>query len=330
MESKFQSINFSNMSDQTRELTQVVSGLPIGHLEDQFLLEQVSPKLETESLKPCLKSSPSDPSLKRNVSYNQNIFETGFITDSEGQFLERAELSLRHENIWHGKLKKIKIRIPIIKYINDSRKNKKSTLGQLVCNIYYLNQSRQIKIKNCIYSYDEYYIYINLQVNIPLNSAEKIYLSVMITDTQNYDPLITQLTHLLKSSSDYQKYLNKYQIYLSTQLGVKNDDSESESESDSDSDSESESDNDKEDIKDNYTENKKDEDDGIENESIEDDDMVLSENSSISDLEDGNISLITDFYLDIADLSEYKNQKIILKDFFTQSIIQYNIYVSEL
>ena len=308
-------------------MTELVNQNAINFLIESKVLPTDLSKSVSPNFKSCIKQRylcsqpiPIMAGASKKVSFTDKILTKEF-TPPEPDFFDRPKECLIKSDI---EMKKIKIKIPIIKYIDHIKKHFHDKPYQLKIEVYRLNGSREIEIKEQSLSISKYYINIALSVNVQLNIGEKIYLSIYMVDKlrqlmdSKYDSMddlfdwtyeFEKISHLLVSKEAY-KTLKLGYLKLTKFEGHDPIDSENTSQSVNQKISESSI---------IYRADK------FRSENIDDlGDSLKSSDSCISGREDP-VYFITDFYLDQADIEISDRNAITLKDFFTQSIIQYII-----
>lgn len=375
-------INFSNLSPDLIKRMENETSYPAYATIVELSKSEKSDQIFANSseLKSCLKPLPENPKTHFNKAKMKEVTWNGTIKEDTYEpdecFFSR-ESSYKPTDV-HGKLRKIVIKIPIIKYIAHIKKHFNEKPFQLKIDIFCLNQTSTLPIKKQTMSISQYYIHITLLVNIPLVVDNKIYMSIYMVDklTQlvsheydNMDDLFDwtyefyQISDLIVSQTKYEELKKKYNIYLEScpskhkDMTEKDTDTTEEAidtiEETTDTDDEkdtSDTDTNDEDTSDEDTENDETKEDTEKNRDpsdasfifgtlsyhgdgcssdqkyIDDSDDLRSSDSSISKKEDSQVPyFITDFYFDVADLIDCKNNIVTLKDFFTQSIVQYFI-----
>ena len=283
-------------------MSELIDQTAINFLTESKISYISPPKNEAMHLKTCIKPQPptlpiSIPVSKKMVSFEENISKKTF-TPPSGEFYDRyKEYIISTSSI----MKKIKIKIPIIKYIDHIIKCCKSNPYQLRIELYRSSQLDSIKIKAQTINISQYHININLSVDIRLNVNEKIYLSIYMVNSPNsvkdfLDWLLEfeKIRHFLISNESYKQFKINYYKSLENCPDLPEQMSDHEESN---------------------------------NETIDfdkNDDLAESfeENEDDKELP---VYFIADFYFDQADLTYENHNTITLKDFFTQSIVQYII-----
>ena len=283
-----------------------------------------------------------DRQVTKKVTWSDIVVQKKYASNSY-QFIRKQQ---NPKFLSSSRIKKIKIIIPIIKYIDHIKKYFNDRPYQLKIELYCLNQQRGFLIKSKELTIKKYYIEIKLTVNIGMNICEKIYLSIYMIDkltqmtNQYYQSLndlfdwtyeFHKISDLLISDEKYTQFKNKYRKYIESQdinqkLNHFSNSSLSSDEQSFGSDSFTFSSNEESMFSDSIEE-------------TEDDvnqftDLIFrrSENKE-KNTDKQAIYFIADFFIDNADLNDNVDEtepndcdKIItLKDFFTQSSIEYHI-----
>ena len=292
----------------------------------------------------------SQEHITKKVTWSEIVKQKNY-TPSNYQFVRRSEYPRFLSPL---RIKKIKIIIPIIKYVDHIKKYYNDRPYQLIIELYCIDQQEAFSIKNKELTIKKYHIEIKLVVNICMNISEKIYLSIYMIDkfTQMTNQYYTSLndlfdwtyefhkiSDLLVSEEKYNKLKNKYRKYIESQdINQKlnhfssaslscDDESFGSSSFSFSSDEESM-------FSDNSEETSNDLDDINQSQDLHFHQTHKKEiNEKNTDKQ--AIYFLADFFLDNADLNdnEEKNEKendrskiITLKDFFTQSSIEYHIF----
>lgn len=258
------------------------------------------------------------PYKQKGVKWSQNPPQMTIISlneiSRENAKHNTEECSLHSQVV--GSITKINIRIPLIKYIDHIKKHFGGRSYQLKVELFNMNSSEDIAIKKINMEVSKYFMYLYVDTYIILNTSDKICLSIYMINTLDHNMThcdnFYEIDNYIACKRSYHKLRQSYKNFLLKQKKNEYELFESSESSESNSESESCSDDDNED--DTKSESESDSDNNSNEEYDKNKVKYISE-----------AYLITDFYFDVADLCDIRNDVVTLKEFFTQAILQYFI-----
>lgn len=291
------------------------------------------------------------PKIKKQITWGKKTTKKYLLTADETYFYR---YTIEKTPLTHKRLKKIKIKIPIIKYIEHIKKHFNDKPFNLKIDLYTNNDMNNTFVTNKTMKISTYYIHIDLVVDISLNTFTKIYLSIYMidrlkewsNDKYNHMDDLFDWTYEFYKISDLliskTKYLCLKNNYLKADMKTLNDSQPEKDNEQEDIEYEEDNEHNKEDIgtdSDDLNEIKNkltfignNCDTSVIFQSHEDmkekyiDDLGDFEQSSkLSILTPKEAYLITDFFFDIDDIIDDIDGIVTLMDFFTRSYIQYII-----